>query len=76
MDNTCTNASSDEGLDIDGDLFFDPLNNSLNESDDKSRVEVQHNALNSGVWDNDWVSFDELQLEWNDITTPSTSRRI
>jgi len=57
-----TSFSSDEGVDVEGDLFFDPLDDPLNESDDESSVgrNQQHNNTDC---DNDWVPFDEPPAE-------------
>ena len=65
--------SSDEGVDVEGDLFFDPLDDPLNESDDESSVRHGHNAStddNEGC-DIDWVPFDEPPLEPNDDHQPT-----
>lgn len=56
MDDSCTQMSSDEGVDIDGDLFFDPLDDPLNESDDETSVEA---VATTESCDRDWVPFDE-----------------
>ena len=72
-----TNYSSDEGVDVKGGLFFDPLDDPLNESDDESSVGNQqyNNASSSEECDNDWVPFDEPPMESNndDSTIPSTN---
>ena len=31
-------ASNDEGVDVEGDVVFDPLDDPMNESDDESRI--------------------------------------
>ena len=61
---TCPDdGSGDEGVDVEGDLFFDPLDAPLNESDDESIVGNEQRSAPNGECDNDWVPFDEPQTE-------------
>jgi len=57
--------SSDEGIDVGGDMFFDPCYDPLNESDDESSVRYHHHDVTSTSeeCDNNWVPFDELQMD-------------
>jgi len=59
--------SSDMGMDVEGELFFDPCYDPLNESDDESSVRNHsHNATSTiEECDNSWVPFDELQTDSN-----------
>ena len=59
-----TNISSDNGVDIDGDLFYDPTD-PLNESDDEGSVCEEHRVSSNGGFDNDWAPFDEPPIESN-----------
>ena len=75
MSDTDTNVSSDEGVDVEGDLFFDPLDDPLNESDDEISISGVRpkNASTDGI-DNDWVPFDEPPMEsQDDSTIPDTA---
>lgn len=62
-------SANEDGLDVEGDLFFDPINDDpINESDDESSVgrTASHKITSSGVAsedDNDWAPFDEPPLE-------------
>lgn len=59
-----SNISSDEGVIVEGDLFFDPLDDPLNESDDESSIgDGRHHSLTDS--DNDWVPFDEPPVYGN-----------
>ncbi|KAL7539657.1 hypothetical protein ACHAXR_009474 [Thalassiosira sp. AJA248-18] len=69
ISDTYTNVSSDEGVDVEGDLFFDPLDDPLNESDDESTVA----ASTGGECDSDWVPFDEPPMESNRDSAPFTN---
>jgi hypothetical protein len=70
-----TNISSDDGVDIDGDLFYDPTD-PLNESDDESSVGDQHRLSSNRGCDNDWVPFDEPPIELNtNEATPDANLR-
>lgn len=72
-----TQFSNDEGFDVEGDLFFDPLDDPLNESDDENSVMAQQNASPAGgEVDNDWVPFDEPPLESNSDSTPSSNQAL
>jgi len=55
----------DEGVDVEGDLFFDPIEDPLNESDDDSSVdsEERFNRTSHTDTDNDWVPFDEPPMD-------------
>ena len=56
-------TSDDEGVDVEGDLFFDPLDDPMNESDDESSM-AQH--------EEDWVSFDgPLEVSVDSLQTSS-----
>ncbi len=59
-----TSESSDDGVDIDGDLFYDPTD-PLNESDDEDSVCDQPRVSSDRCSDNDWVPFDEPPIELN-----------
>ncbi|KAL9187576.1 hypothetical protein ACHAXT_001679 [Thalassiosira profunda] len=66
MSDTDTNVSVDEGVQVEGDLFFDPLDDPLNESDDESSVGgllLQNTATADGACDTEWVPFDEPPME-------------
>ncbi|KAL3810993.1 hypothetical protein ACHAXA_006545 [Cyclostephanos tholiformis] len=63
-----TNISSDDGVDIDGDLFYDPTD-PLNESDDESSVCDQPLMSSNRGCDNDWVPFDEPPIEFDTNAT-------
>lgn len=54
-------VSGEEGVAVEGELFFDPLD-PLNESDDESSIGAQQNAEREEK-DNDWVPFDEPPME-------------
>ncbi len=58
-------ADSPDGLDVEGDLFFDTLGDPLNESDDESRTGVQQKITSDRRSDSEWVPFDEPPMEAN-----------
>jgi hypothetical protein len=66
-----SSVESPDGLDIEGDLFFDTLGDPLNESDDESRAGVQHQVTSDRRSDSEWVPFDEPPMEVNN--EPPTS---
>ncbi len=70
-----TSLSSDDGLDVDGDLFYDPTD-PLNESDDESCVCDQPRMSSGRGCDNDWVPFDEppIELNTNEASTDTNIR--
>lgn len=57
------NIGSIDGLDVEGDLFFDTLGDPLNESDDESSVDVPRHISSSRRSDSEWVPFDEPPIE-------------
>jgi len=67
-DEMSDDTSDDEGLDVEGELFYDPLDRPINESDDESSVESRKDMSND-----DWVPFDEPPMESDIITEPSTA---
>ena len=62
-----TYVSNDEGVDVEGDLFFDPLDDPINESDDESSVVAQHCPSLSNDADADWVPFDEPPMDTTEL---------
>ena len=73
MSGDSTNVDSNDGEDIEGDLFFDTLGDPLNESDDDdSSVEVHHDTSSDRRSENDWAPFDEPPMEVSDESPLST----
>mmetsp|Transcript_23987 Transcript_23987/g.51859 ORF Transcript_23987/g.51859 Transcript_23987/m.51859 type:complete len:1409 (+) Transcript_23987:314-4540(+) len=70
-----SNIGSDEGVDVEGDLFFDPLDDPLNESDDESSVGNQQCNESSEECDSGWVPFDEPPLDPNDSGSTNPSKK-
>mmetsp|Transcript_9661 Transcript_9661/g.17470 ORF Transcript_9661/g.17470 Transcript_9661/m.17470 type:complete len:154 (-) Transcript_9661:547-1008(-) len=70
-----SNVGSDEGVDVEGDLFFDPLDDPLNESDDESSVGNQQCNESSEECDSGWVPFDEPPLDSNDSDSTKPSKK-
>lgn len=61
-------VGSNDGLDVEGDLFFDTNGDPINESDDESSAGGQHQISSDGISDSEWVPFDEPPIEvHNDI---------
>ena len=70
-DEMSDDTSDDEGLDVEGELFFDPLiDRPINESDDESSIESQKEINGPG---DDWAPFDEPPMESDINTEPSTT---
>ena len=69
MSDLDTTISDDEGVDIEGELFFDPLDDPINESDDESSAEI----INDMVEDEEWAPFDEPPMESDNDAVPSTN---
>lgn len=67
-------VGSNDGLDVEGDLFFDTNGDPLNESDDESSAGGQHQISSDGRNDSEWVPFDEPPMEvhndMNSLTEP------
>ena len=67
-------AGNNDGLDVEGDLFFDTLGDPLNESDDESSTEVQQQMISERRSDNEWVPFDEPPMEENNESSVCTDQ--
>ena len=71
MSDVDTTISDDEGVAIEGELFFDPLDDPINESDDESSAEIS----NDMVEDDEWAPFDEPPMESDNVAVPSVNTK-